>query len=76
MRQHYPFSQTGQEIELGKDKITKNRSRLRAAILAQWTKKVTMEPRVAGSRLTRASQQFNGHQINGLWTLDEDEDKK
>ena len=68
--------QTGQEIELGKDKITKNRSRLRAAILAQWTKKVTMEPRVAGSRLTRASQQFNGHQINGLWTLDEDEDKK
>ena len=67
--------QTVEEIELGKDKITRNRSCLRAAVLAKWAKNVTGKRQVAGSSPTRASQQFNGQMIIGLWTLDEDEEK-
>ena len=43
--------QTGQdqEIELGKDKITKNQSRLRAVILVQWLRRASIESVVVGS---------------------------
>ena len=41
--------QTGQEIELGKDNMTKNRSCLKAGLLVKWAKTASTESEVVGS---------------------------
>ena len=50
--------QTGQEIELGKDKITKNRSRLKPGLLVKWAKTASTESEVVGSSPGRDAEEI------------------
>ena len=51
-------SQTGQEIELGEDKITKNRSRLKPGLLVKWAKTASIESEVVGSSPGRDAEEI------------------